>query len=166
MLQVTEKVLKELHSQKLQSKNVNAIVNRLALEVEKLTSAQLVQFCEYCIHWIQHSDGEQTRWGLSQIVYHFCSSLFQYRQLSIIQARINRGSFSASHLPTRYPAKNSWALVNGAWFAVILWQQYVRVGVWQVTSLCYVKNWCYVDFILLFIKKLWLINKKNINRQF
>jgi hypothetical protein len=61
MLQMTEKVLKELHSQKLQSKNVNAIVNRLALEVEKLTSAQLVQFSEYCIHWIQHSDGEQTR---------------------------------------------------------------------------------------------------------
>jgi hypothetical protein len=61
MLQVTEKVLKELQSQNLQNKHVNVIVNRLALEVEKLTSAHLVQFCEYCIHCIQHSDGEQTR---------------------------------------------------------------------------------------------------------
>jgi hypothetical protein len=61
VLQVTEKVFKELQSQELQNKHVNAIVHRLALEVEKLTSAQLVQFCEYCIHCIQHSDREQTR---------------------------------------------------------------------------------------------------------
>jgi len=62
ILQVTERVLKELQSQKLQSKQVNAIVSRLALEVEKLTPAHLVQFCEYCIHCIQNDDGEQTRW--------------------------------------------------------------------------------------------------------
>lgn len=61
-LQVTERVLKELQSQELQNKQVNAIVSRLVLEVEKLTPAQLVQFCEYCIHCIQHEDGERTRW--------------------------------------------------------------------------------------------------------
>jgi hypothetical protein len=60
-LQVTERVLKELQSQILQNKQVNAIVSRLALEVEKLTPEHLVQFCEYCIHCIQHEDGEQTR---------------------------------------------------------------------------------------------------------
>jgi hypothetical protein len=61
ILQVTETVLKELQSQKLQSKQMNAIVSRLALEVEKLTPAHLVQFCKYCIHCIQNDDGEQTR---------------------------------------------------------------------------------------------------------
>jgi hypothetical protein len=60
-LQVTERVLKELQSQILQNKQVNAIVSRLALEVEKLSPAHLVQFCEYCIHCIQHEDGERTR---------------------------------------------------------------------------------------------------------
>jgi hypothetical protein len=60
-LQVTESVLKELQSQKLQNKQVNAIVSRLALEVEKLTPAHLVQFCDYCVHCIQHDDGEHTR---------------------------------------------------------------------------------------------------------
>jgi hypothetical protein len=60
-LQVTERVLKELQSQTLQNKQVNAIVSRLALEIEKLTPADLVKFCEYCIHCIQQEDGEQTR---------------------------------------------------------------------------------------------------------
>lgn len=59
---VTERVLKELQSRELQNKQVNAIVSRLVLEVEKLTPAQLVQFCEYCIHCIQHEDGERTSW--------------------------------------------------------------------------------------------------------
>lgn len=61
-LQVTERVLRGLQSQELQNKQVNAIVSRLVLEVEKLTPAQLVQFCDYCIHCIQHEDGERTRW--------------------------------------------------------------------------------------------------------
>ncbi|XP_069697907.1 Fanconi anemia group I protein [Periplaneta americana] len=59
---VTEKVLKELQSRKLNNKQVNVIVSRLALEVEKLTPEHLVQFCDYCIDCIQHDDGEQTSW--------------------------------------------------------------------------------------------------------
>ncbi|PNF15306.1 hypothetical protein B7P43_G01000 [Cryptotermes secundus] len=59
---VTERVLRGLQSQELQNKQVNAIVSRLVLEVEKLTPAQLVQFCDYCIHCIQHEDGERTSW--------------------------------------------------------------------------------------------------------
>lgn len=87
ILQVTEKVFKELQSQKLHNRHVNAIVSRLALEVEKLTSAHLVQFCEYCIHCIQHSDGEQTRWvGVSDWLWltFFCSSITVFCVVTVL----------------------------------------------------------------------------------
>ncbi|KAJ9598017.1 hypothetical protein L9F63_026879 [Diploptera punctata] len=58
----TERVLKEMQSNKLQNMQVNAIISRLALEVEKLNSAHIVQLCEYCINYIQQDNGEQTCW--------------------------------------------------------------------------------------------------------
>ncbi|PSN53494.1 hypothetical protein C0J52_16738 [Blattella germanica] len=58
---VMECVLKELQSLKLSNMQLNSIISRLSLEVEKLNPAHLVQFSEYCINWIQQ-DNEQTCW--------------------------------------------------------------------------------------------------------
>ncbi|XP_067004325.2 Fanconi anemia group I protein [Anabrus simplex] len=61
-LKIIEQVLKELQNRELSIGQLNALVSRICIEVDNLSSVHLVRLTEWCIDNIQKGEGHQMCW--------------------------------------------------------------------------------------------------------